>query len=84
MLTVEQKINLLILAGYQSYTNTGSARILNPPLGLVLPSDSVGWRFHRTWGAKETFYTALSWDKQELDTCPDELIYQAIGAHHEG
>ena len=77
-LTTEQKINLLILAGFDPYLLAVDARIMNPA-GECLYRIMGHWHFETKWGYSG-YCVVGEWDKVSIDTCPDELIYEAIGA----
>ena len=73
-LTVEQKINLLILAGYIPKRMLCDARIGQGSICLY----AVGgvWAVASDWTFQDC-YNDAKWEELYLDTCPDELIYEA-------
>ena len=83
-LTTEQKINLLILAGFEPRMHKGGfPRPSCPDKSLQrVHADGDVWGFRQrvSPGSFLDNYHESGWEHMQLDTCPDELIYQAIGA----
>lgn len=89
-LTTEQKINMLILAGYEprkwTYGNEYSWRLIHN-VGLLYVEEhqaANAWRFElynepTAWPAS---YVTVEWADVAgyIHRCPDELIYEAIEA----
>lgn len=83
-LTTEQKINLLILAGYVPAAMDFDGVVL-PRIVMGNPEGIPSLWVDRDgeWEYDDYMYTARNpsaWEYMQLDTCPDELIYKAIGA----
>lgn len=79
-LTTEQKINLLILAGFDPYLyagRRGSPRIFRGDACLVGAEEGAPWEYDDNWGLEKA-HKPSEWKHMQLETCPDELIYQAI------
>lgn len=92
MLTVEQKINMLILAGYEpcvlhterDHVGEGILpRVIGHGnclgIGIAHADEWVRWDFS-TANFDISSYTRSMWDQMQLELCPDELIYQALEA----
>lgn len=87
-LTVEQKINMLILAGYEPrvYHNASCydnicIRILAEGVALLRKDDErTNWEVSSDWRGGSVGYALLTWDRMRLESCPDEIIYQAVEA----
>lgn len=83
-LTTEQKINLLILAGFEPMCNGGDScpRIVRLDHAILLRNLDfyANWRLFSFKGSPTapSVYQASSWDRVKPETVPDELIYQAI------
>ena len=78
-LTTEQKINLLILAGFEPYMFAilrGRARIIHADGRALAEFHRGPWELHKGWRADT--YIACGWAELRVGECPDELIYQAI------
>ena len=75
-LTVEQKINMLILAGYEPCHLCKDARIVNGA-SCIHSVQLYRWVFVYKWPSTKGEYNTASWDELRLDTCPDELILEA-------
>jgi hypothetical protein len=92
MLTVEQKINMLILAGYEPCVlviereHVGEVilpRVIGHGnclgIGIEHADEWVRWDFSiADFDTSE--YTRSVWGGTQLELCPDELIYQALEA----
>lgn len=78
MLTTEQKINLLILAGFEPRCSHGHPRVVSGK-GLLHRNRTTytDWVYMpgSNWGYE---YTLAEWCDAMIDTCPDEIIYKAI------
>lgn len=86
-LTTEQKINLLILAGFEPMCNGGDScpRIVRLGHAILLRNLDLfaspqNWKLFPFKGSPTdpSSYQASSWDRVKPETVPDELIYQAI------
>lgn len=83
-LTTEQKISMLILAGFEPCVHAeGYPRPSCPDKSLQrIHVDGDVWRFQQRVGPGSFLddYDKLSWEHMRVETIPDELIYEAIGA----
>lgn len=90
MLTTEQKINLLILAGF----SPGVHAVERFPMGVaeypriwkgvsaLTRNNGERWKLYHTitYG---TMWEPAAWESLGIDSIPDELIYEACdGAHN--
>lgn len=88
-LTTEQKINLLILAGFEPMSHAGRVNkdgtVMFPRVGN---GSTMLWRnygpgYDKAWEVNGGRYTAFAdlvpaeWGVIAVDTIPDELIYEA-------
>lgn len=81
-LTTEQKINLLVLAGFEPYLYAGRqgyARMFRGDACLVGTEKGAPWEYNSNWGL-ENEHKPSEWKYMGLASCPDKLIYQAIEA----
>lgn len=83
-LTVEQKINLLILAGFEPAAYEGDASyypriVMGNREGIpsLWRNGDNKWRFDPTILTERD---PVSWGDIDMEEIPDELIFQAIGA----
>lgn len=78
-LTVEQKINLLILAGFEpKYVDAMEhTRIMRPDRTLWRMATGT-WCIHvGTEYYGSSVFLSADWAELKIDCCPDELIYKA-------
>lgn len=76
-LTTEQKINLLILAGFEPRQLTQfCSRIIRRDGRALVRRAGGEWNTESAW--QITSYDEALWEDLGLDSCPDELIYEAI------
>lgn len=73
-LTTEQKINMLILAGYAAHKIDKDIRARRGDSCLYAVAGR--WGFDAQWGFVN--YALAEWREFDFDLCPDELIYRAI------
>lgn len=85
-LTTEQKINLLILAGFEPYENVDGDDGKYPRIVKALGHGHITlWRNRRaSWSLSNDVRfdrnKPATWDSLGVGTIPQYLIYQAIGA----
>ena len=85
-LTTEQKINLLILAGFEPYENVDGDDGKFPRIVKKLSHGQVIlWRNRREPWTLSDYVRCdrnkpAAWDSLGVGTIPQKLIYQAIGA----
>ena len=79
MLTTEQKINLLILAGYNPRTSYGDPRIVRHDACLYFAG---GEWFLLDTTFNPHFYACAAWGEMRVDSIPDELIHEACDVNH--
>lgn len=85
-LTTEQKINLLILAGFEPRRFVGmgprlvkGSACLSCTISSMNSNDSSGWNVYIS-PTGFVGYENSNWEWVDLSSCPDELIYEAIEA----
>jgi hypothetical protein len=82
-LTVEQKINMLILAGFQPMLSRSRyTRIIGNGVGIGGRMVGADWAVgrHASYNPKE--YTPTTWEAlPDIGEIPDELIYEACDAN---
>jgi len=81
-LTTEQKISMLILAGYEPRRLMQDARIIGDK-GCIHSTNSrlrdIQWEHIGDWHQEyHDEYELSTWESLRAETIPDELIYEAI------
>lgn len=77
-LTTDQKINLLILAGFEPRHINGSPRVVSSSGDVLYRNKNMSDKWTYVDRVGKLGYDAGEWTSMMLNTCPDELIYQAI------